>query len=92
MLTRSTKKKKQKSKKERKKKKRPDGCGSSEFRSFVEVEVDLLGSRSLIFLMVSVDVKAILNGKTLSFGKVEVDVLGSPSLIVFMVSVDVKQH
>ena len=32
-------------------------CGQSEFRSCVKVEVAILGSLSLIVLMVSVDIK-----------------------------------
>ena len=57
----------------------------------------VLGSPSLIVLMVSVDVKQHLNlntsGTTAEFRscvKVEEDVLGSPPLTVLMVSVDVK--
>ena len=66
----------------------------SEIRSCVKV----LGSPSLIVLMVSVDVKRHSTSMNLcqteirSCVKVEVAVLGSPSLIVLMVSVDVKQH
>ena len=56
-------------------------------------EVAVLGSPSLIVLMVSVDVKQHLNSNPgmsalWSFSKVKVAVLGSPSLIVLMVSVD----
>ena len=63
----------------------------------MKVEVDVLGSLSLMVLMVSVDIKQILKKNVVWFKaqklvKVEVDVLGSPSLIVLMVSVDVKQH
>ena len=57
----------------------------------MRVEVSVLGSPSLIVLMVSVDVKPHRN-EFRSCVKVEVAVLGSPSLIVLMVSVDVKQH
>ena len=62
----------------------------------MKVEVAVLGSPSLISLVVSVDVKQ--NGLNLCIGelrsnvKVEVAVLGSPSLISLTVSVDVKQH
>ena len=61
----------------------------SELRSCVKVEVDVLSSQSLIFLMVSVDIKQHLSSYShpkLNCVKVEV------SLIVRMVSVDVKQH
>ena len=66
----------------------------------MKVEVDVLGSPSLIVLMVSVAVKQHCTREkraeapssgTVS-AKVEVAVLGSPSLIVLMVSMDVKQH
>ena len=67
---------------------------ASELRSCVKVEVAVLGSPSVIVLMVSVDVKQYWNiGSELrSCVKIEVAVLGSPSVIVLMVSVDVKQH
>ena len=56
----------------------------------MKVGVAVLGSPSLIVLMVSVDVsKATLNFYCV---KVKVTALGSPSLIVPKVSVDVKQH
>ena len=64
----------------------------------MKVEKDVLGSPSLIVLVVSVDVKQHLKKKmklTLvprNCVKVEKDVLGSPSLLVLVVSVDVKQH
>ena len=60
----------------------------------MKVEVVVLGSPSVIVLMVSLDVKQHWN-IALEFRscvKVEVAVLVSPSLIVFMVSMDVKQH
>ena len=58
----------------------------------MKVEVALLGSPSLIVLMVFVDVKQPLKKKSQtsqlrSYVKVEVALLGSPSLIVLMVSV-----
>ena len=61
----------------------------------MKVEVAVLGSPSLIILMVSVDVKQHLkkNHLNLEFKscvKVEVAVLDSPSLTVRMVSVDSK--
>ena len=64
----------------------------------MKVEVVVLGSPSLIVLMVSVDVgqhlkkKNSYNLELRSCVKVEVDVLGSQSLIILMVSVDVRQH
>ena len=65
----------------------------------MKVEVDVLGSPSLISLMVSVDVKQRLGEKKRKESrdvwgsvKVEVAFLGSPSLISLVVSVDVKQH
>ena len=61
----------------------------------VKVEVAVLGSPSLISLMVSVDVKQHVYqsvSELRSCVKVEVAVLGSPSLISLMVSVDAKQH
>ena len=64
-------------------------------RDCLKVEVDVLGSPSLIVLMVSVDIKQYLkkqSSELRSCVKVEVAVLGSLSLIVLMVSVDVKQH
>ena len=64
-----------------------------ELRSCVKVEVAVLGSPSLISLMVSLDVKQ--HWTTLSAlrscVKVEVAVPGSPSLISLMVSVDATQ-
>ena len=80
-----------------------DTRGGSELRICVKVEVAVLGSLSLIVLMVSGDVSSIeLRAIQLrSCVKVEVAVLGSPSLIIvlnmvsvliIMVSVDVKQH
>ena len=59
----------------------------SELRKCVKVEVDVLGSPSLIVRVVSVNVSELR-----SCMKFEVDVLGSPSLLVLMVSVDVKHH
>ena len=66
----------------------------AELRSCVKVEVDVLGSQSLIVRTISVDVK---QQWTWTFRAEElcerrVAVLGSPSLIVRTVSVDVKQH
>ena len=59
----------------------------------MKVEVAVLGSPSLIVLMVSVDVeKHYLLSEFRSCVKVEVAVLGSPSLTVLMVSVDVEKH
>ena len=62
----------------------------------MKVEVAVLGSLSLIVLMVSVDVKqqstSIKRPQVRSCVKVEVAVLGSLSLIVRTVSVDVKQQ
>ena len=55
----------------------------------MKVEVAVLGSPSLIVLMVSVDVKQHCT-ELRSCMKVEVAVLGSPSLISRTVSVDVK--
>ena len=55
----------------------------------MKVEVAVLGSPSLISLMVSVDIMQHLK-KLGSCVKVEVAVLGSPSLIILMVSVAVK--
>ena len=52
--------------------------------------MDVLGSPSLIVLMVSVDVKQHWRTELRSCVKVEVDVLGSPSLTVRTVSVDVN--
>ena len=65
----------------------------------MKVEVDVLGSPSLIVLMVSVDVPnssyglcepELRHSELRSCVKVEVDVLGSPSLPVLTVSEDVK--
>ena len=53
----------------------------------MKVEVDVLGSPSLIVRVVSVNASELR-----SCMKFEVDVLGSPSLLVLMVSVDVKHH
>ena len=69
----------------------------SELRSCVKVEVDVLGSPSLIVPTVSVDVKqhwtrTQLPSDLRSCVKVEVAVLGSQALTVLTVSVDVKQH
>ena len=60
----------------------------------MKVEVAVLGSPSLVVLMVSVDVKQRLelSADLRSCVKVLVAVLGSPSLVVLVVSVDVKQH
>ena len=62
----------------------------------MKVEVAVLGSPSLISLMVSVAVKHRWTGtgesQFRSCVKEEVDVLGSPSLIIFTASVDVKRH
>ena len=67
----------------------------SELRSYEEVEVAVMGSQSLISLMVSVDVKQHWHravSEHRSCVEVEVAVLGSPSLISLVVSVHVKQH
>ena len=69
--------------------------GSSEPRSFVKVEVAVLGPPSVISLMVSVDVKqhwTVRPTEPRGCVKVEVAVLGSLSLISLTVSVDGKQH
>ena len=62
----------------------------------MKVEVAVLGSLSLIVLMVSVDVKHHERTESLSElrsgVKVEVAVLGPLSLTVLMIPVDVKQH
>ena len=60
----------------------------------MKVEVAVLGSLSLIVLMVHVDVKQHRKDRSelRSCVKVEVAVLGSPSLRSLMVSVDVKLH
>ena len=61
----------------------------------MRVEVAVLGSPSLIRLVVSVDVVSLnlnLSSELRRCVKVEVAVLGSPFLIVIAVSVDVKQH
>ena len=73
------------------------GSGSLELRRCVKVEVDVLGSPSIIVRTVSVDVEVdVLDSSSLIVRTVsvdvEVDVLDSPSLIVRPVSVDVKQH
>ena len=75
---------------------------SSELRSCVKVEVAVLGSSSLIVLMVSVKVvpqrvhhlsRLVESSELRSCVlKVEVAVLGCQSLIVLMVSVGVQQH
>ena len=57
----------------------------------MNVDVDVLGSPSLIVLIVDVKLKN-LTTEFRSRVNVDVDVLGSPSLIVLTVSVDVKQH
>ena len=65
----------------------------TELRSCVKDEVAVLGSPSLMVLMVSVDVKQHELAEYLrNCVKVEEGVLGSPSQTVLMVSVDVKQH
>ena len=66
--------------------------GSSELSSSVEVEVDVLGSPSLLVLMVSVDVKQHLCSELRSCVKVEEAVLGLSPLIVRTVSVDIRQR
>ena len=53
----------------------------------MNVEVTALGPRSLIVLMVSVDVKQQL---TTNYVNVVVAILGSPSPIVLVVCVDIK--
>ena len=63
----------------------------------MKVEVALLGSPSLIVLIVFMDVKQPLKKKSQtsllrSCVKVKVAILGSPSLIILMVSVEVKQN
>ena len=64
----------------------------------MKVEVAVLGSPSLVSLMVSVDVKHHVylliaqSAELRSCVKVEVAVLGSPSLVSLMVSGDGKQH
>ena len=60
---------------------------NSELRSCVNGEVSALGSRSLIVLMVSVDVKQHL---TSNYVNVVVAIPGSSSLTVLVVSVDIK--
>ena len=55
----------------------------------MKVEVAVLGSPSLLVLMVSVDVK---QHRTTNCVNVVVAILGSSSVIVLVVSVDVKQH
>ena len=72
----------------------------SELRGCVKVEVDVLGSPSMIVQNIYglCGRKATLNLRDDRLSelrrcvKVEVDVLGSPSLIVHMVFVDIKQH
>ena len=64
-------------------------------RSCLKVEVAVLGSLSLINLMVSVDKVVVLGSLSIISLMVsgdEVAVLGSLSLIGLMVSVDAKQH
>ena len=60
------------------------------------VEVDVLGSPSLIIRAISVDVNSTeldtWQTELRSCVKVEVDVSRSPSLIIRAISVDVKQH
>ena len=65
-----------------------------ELWSCVKVEVDDLGSPSLISLMVSVALKQheLQMPQEVSCVKFEVDVLGSPSLTDLTVSLDVMQH
>ena len=68
-----------------------------ELRTCVKVQMAVLGSTSLISLMVSVDVKqhSTNNFQASEFRscvKVEEAVLGSPSLRVRRVSVEVRQH
>ena len=60
----------------------------------MKVEVTVLGSPSLIILMVSVDVKqhSAWNSDTQELCESRGDRPGLPSLIILMVSVDVKQH
>ena len=62
----------------------------------MKVEVDVLGSLSLIVPTVSVDVKQIKTSHSCQSSgtmlQVVVDLLGSASLTVLMVSVAVKQH
>ena len=58
----------------------------------MKVEVAVLGSPSIIVLMVSSGRKATLEEEFKSCVRVEVAVLGSPSIIVLMVSMDAKQH
>ena len=58
----------------------------------VKVKVAVMGSPSLIILMVSVDVKRYLKINFWSCVKAEVAVVGYPSIINLMVSVDVKQY
>ena len=64
-----------------------------ELRNCVNVEVDVLGSPSLIVRTVSVDLEqhsTKLSTELRSCVNVEVAFLGSPSLISLMVSVDVE--
>ena len=71
------------------------GGGGPELRSCVKIEVVVVGSPSLISLMVSVDEKQHPNffmSELSCCVKIEVVILGSPSLISLMVSADVKQH
>ena len=56
----------------------------------MKVEVAVLGSPSLIVLMVSVDIKQLSLSELRSCVKIEVAVLGA--LTVLMASVDVKQQ
>ena len=58
----------------------------------MKTEVAVLGSPSLIDLVVSLGVKQLERSELRSCVEVDVDVLDSPSLIVLMVSLDVKQH
>ena len=58
----------------------------------MKVEVDVLGSPSLILRMVSVDVKQHRISELRSCVKSRGGRSGLPSLILRMVSVDVKQH
>ena len=56
----------------------------------MKVEVDVLGSRSLIVNVKQTFKRRTAPSKLRSCVKVEVDVLGSPSLLILMVSVDGK--
>ena len=62
----------------------------------MRIEAAVLGSQSLIVLVVSVDVKQhqleLRHSELRSCVKVEVAVLGSLSLVVLTVSADIKQR